>query len=177
LDPTVSEVQTVTNADFRTQLVDLMPRLQRFSRGLTGSDADADDLVQSTLLRALDRLDQWQPGTRLDSWLYRIAQNLWIDQVRARRSRGTVSDLDELEVVVGSDGRVTTEAQLTLADTQRALAELPEEQRAVVLLVAVDELSYAEAAAALDVPIGTIMSRLARARRALAGRLGLGSDA
>jgi RNA polymerase sigma-70 factor, ECF subfamily len=152
-----------------------MPRLRRFSRGLTGSDADADDLVQSTLERALERLEQWQPGTRLDSWLYRIAQNLWFDQGRARRRRGVVADVEELEAVAGSDGRTTTEAELTLRDTQRALSELPDEQRAVVLLVSVDGMSYAEAAESLEVPIGTVMSRLARARRALAARLGYGS--
>lgn len=153
-----------------------MPRLRRFAHGLTGSAADADDLVQCTLERALEKLSQWQPGTRLDSWLYRIAQNLWIDQIRSARTRGTAVDVEALDSVAGSDGRVTTEQQLTLRDTRRALAELPDEQRAVLMLVAVEDMSYAEAAKVLDVPVGTIMSRLSRARRALAERLGHESE-
>ncbi len=172
----VSKSQRDDNGNFRTELVALMPRLRRFAQGLTGSAADADDLVQSTLERALERLDQWQPGTRLDSWLYRIAQNMWIDQVRSRKSHGTAVDVEELEAIAGSDGRVTTLQQLTMRDTQRAIADLPPDQRAVLLLVTVDELSYADAAQALEIPIGTVMSRLARARKALAERLGLGKE-
>ena len=175
LNSLVSKSQRSDGADFRSQLVELMPRLRRFAHGLTGSAADADDLVQSTLERALEKLDQWQPGTRLDSWLYRIAQNLWIDQVRSARTRGTAVDVEALEAVAGSDGRVTNEQQLAMRDTRRAMAELPEEQRAVLMLVAVEEMSYADAAQALDIPIGTVMSRLSRARRALAERLGYGS--
>jgi RNA polymerase sigma-70 factor, ECF subfamily len=176
LNSLVSKSQTGDGADFRSQLVELMPRLRRFAHGLTGSAADADDLVQSTLERALQKLDQWQPGTRLDSWLYRIAQNLWIDQVRSVRTRGTAVDVEALEAVAGSDGRVTNEQQLTMRDTRRAMAELPAEQRAVLMLVAVEEMSYADAAQALDIPIGTVMSRLSRARRALAERLSYGSE-
>jgi RNA polymerase sigma-70 factor (ECF subfamily) len=176
LNDSVSKSQNSDRTDFRSQLVELMPRLRRFALGLTGSSADADDLVQSTLERALAKLDQWQPGTRLDSWLYRIAQNLWIDQVRTQRTRGTAVDVEALEGVAGSDGRVTNEQRLTVRDTRRALAGLPDEQRAVLLLVAVEDLSYAEAARVLDVPIGTVMSRLSRARRALAEKLGVGGE-
>lgn len=172
----VSKPQSGERTDFRSQLVELMPRLRRFAQGLTGSAADADDLVQSTLERALEKLEQWQPGTRLDSWLYRIAQNLWIDQLRSVRSRGVAVDVEALDSVVGSDGRITSEQQLTMRDTRRAMAALPEEQRAVLMLVAIDEMSYAEAAQALDIPIGTVMSRLSRARRSLAERLAPGSE-
>lgn len=171
----VSKSQTGDNTDFRSQLVDLMPRLRRFAACLTGSAADADDLVQSTLERALEKLDQWRPGSRLDSWLYRIAQNLWIDQVRSARTRGTAVDVEALENLAGSDGRLTNEQQLTMRDTRRAMAELPEEQRAVLMLVAVEDMSYADAAQVLGIPIGTVMSRLSRARRALVERLGQGS--
>jgi RNA polymerase sigma-70 factor (ECF subfamily) len=156
--------------------MELMPRLRRFAQELTGSAADADDLVQSTRERALEKLDRWQPGTRLDSWLYRIAQNLWIDQVRSVRTRGPAVDVEALEAIAGSDGRVTNQQQLTMRDTRRAMAELPAEQRAVLMLVAVEEMSYADAAQALDIPIGTVMSRLSRARRALAERLSYGSE-
>jgi RNA polymerase sigma-70 factor (ECF subfamily) len=176
LNSFVSKPETSEGIEFRSQLVELMPRLRRFAHGLTGSAADADDLVQCTLERALEKLSQWQPGTRLDSWLYRIAQNLWIDQIRSARTRGTAVDVEALDSVAGSDGRVTTEQQLTLRDTRRALAELPDEQRAVLMLVAVEDMSYAEAAKVLDVPVGTIMSRLSRARRALAERLGHESE-
>ena len=160
----------------QAELVALLPRLRRFARGLAGAPDQADDLVQSACERALARIDQYQPGTRLDSWLYRIAQNLWIDQVRSARTRGTAVDVEALEAVAGSDGRVTNEQQLTMRDTRRAMAELPEEQRAVLMLVAVEEMSYADAAQALEIPIGTVMSRLSRARRALAERLGYGSE-
>jgi RNA polymerase sigma-70 factor (ECF subfamily) len=85
-------------------------------------------------------------------------------------------EVDALEDVAGSDGRVTNEQQLTMRDTRRAMAELPAEQRAVLMLVAVEEMSYADAAQALDIPIGTVMSRLSRARRALAERLSYGSE-
>jgi RNA polymerase sigma-70 factor (ECF subfamily) len=101
---------------------------------------------------------------------------MWIDQVRSRKSHGTAVDVEELEAIAGSDGRVTTLQQLTMRDTQRAIADLPPDQRAVLLLVTVDELSYADAAQALEIPIGTVMSRLARARKALAERLGLGKE-
>lgn len=173
MSSSVSKSNSGDTGDFRRELVALMPRLRRFARGLTGSPADADDLVQAALERALERFDQWQPGTRLDSWLYRIAQNLWIDQIRSARSRGTAVDAEALEEAQGSDGRDVAEQQLTLRDAERALAELPPEQRDVLMLVTVEEMSYAEAASVLEIPIGTVMSRLARARRALAARMGL----
>jgi RNA polymerase sigma-70 factor (ECF subfamily) len=155
--------------DLRAELVAFVPRLRRFAHALTRSRADADDLVQATLERALTRLDQWQAGTRLDSWLYRIAQNLWIDQARAAKSRGEPVSTDEIHDLAGEDGRRTTESQLVLEDTWRAVAALPEEQRVVLALVSIEGLSYAEAAQALGIPAGTVMSRLARARATLAG--------
>ena len=148
------------------QMIALLPRLRRFATSLTGNLSDADDLVQDTVERALKNLHRWQPGTRLDSWMYRIAQNLWIDKVRASRLRPTL-DGDPPDAAIAFDGARAMEAKLTFADTCRALATLPEEQRVVVALVLIEGLSYRDAATILDLPIGTVTSRLARAREAL----------
>jgi RNA polymerase sigma-70 factor (ECF subfamily) len=157
--------------EIRERMVAVLPRLRRFAYALTGSAEQGDDLVQDACLRALSRIDQWQPGTRLDSWMYRIAQNIWLDRVRANKVRGEVVDVDAAEAIAGSDGRVVTESGLTLRVVAAALARLPAEQRAVVALVCVEGASYKEAAEITGVPIGTVMSRLARARRALAAVL------
>jgi RNA polymerase sigma-70 factor, ECF subfamily len=157
--------------DLRQQLGDFTPRLRRFALALTRSPADADDLVQSTLERALAYLRQWERGTRLDSWLYRIAQNLWIDQRRAARLRGPIESADAAMQLTGEDGRELNERQLMIRDAMRAMAALPEDQQAVLALVSIEGLPYAEAAKVLGVPIGTVMSRLARARRAIAAQV------
>ena len=148
------------------QMIALLPRLRRFAASLTGNLTDADDLVQDTVERALKNLHRWQAGTRLDSWMYRIAQNLWIDAVRSHRLRRVV-DGDPPEAAVAIDGARVMEAKLTFADTCRALAALPEEQRVVVALVLIEGLSYREASEILQLPMGTVTSRLARAREAL----------
>jgi RNA polymerase sigma-70 factor, ECF subfamily len=157
--------------DLRQQLGDFTPRLRRFALALTHSHADADDLVQSTLERALAYLQQWERGTRLDSWLYRIAQNLWIDQRRSARLRGPIESADAAMQLTGEDGRELNERQLMIRDAMRAMAALPEEQQAVLALVSIEGLPYGEAAKVLGVPIGTVMSRLARARRAIAAQV------
>ena len=149
----------------------LVPRLRRFAYGLTGSIDAGDDLVQSTCERALSRLHLWQPGTRLDSWMYRIMQNLWIDELRAGRRREMATDSEMFDSMVGGDAEKEIGVRLDLAAVRRHIAGLPPDQRAVLLLVSVDGLSYKEAAAVLEVPIGTVMSRLARARLALARAL------
>ena len=155
----------------REQIVELIPRLRRFSYALTGNMHDADDLTQSGIERALGNLESWQEGTRLDSWLFRIINNLWIDQLRSRKSKGYAVDLEEAGELQGEDGRDVTESKLMLRQTRRAILQLPEEQRNVVTLVLIDGLSYQQAADILDVPTGTIMSRLARARKTLAEQL------
>lgn len=155
----------------RNQIAAQLPRLRRFALSLTGNRADADDLVQDTIERALRNLHQWQQGTKLDSWMFRIAQNLWIDAMRARRVRAVVSNDPDAAANVAVDGERDAEARLTFADTVRALDELPEEQRTVVSLIVVDGMSYREAADILNVPVGTVTSRLARARIALAERI------
>ena len=153
--------------DARRQLGEFTPRLRRFALTLTRSQVDADDLVQSTLERALAYLNRWEPGTRLDSWLYRIAQNLWIDQCRRARVREATESAEDM-VLPGEDGREVNERKLMVRDAMRALASLPEEQQVILALVSIEGLSYEEAAKVLNVPKGTVMSRLARARRAVA---------
>jgi RNA polymerase sigma-70 factor (ECF subfamily) len=153
--------------DVRAQMIALLPRLRRFALGLTGARDDADDLVQAACERALNRLHQWQPDTRLDSWMFRIIKTIWIDQWRSDRAHGEHVELDDAGPLVGSNGRHVTEVRNTLEVVCRAMEQLPDEQRLVLTLVSVDGLSYEEAAAVLEVPIGTVMSRLARARRRL----------
>ena len=154
-------------SDPRLQIVDFLPRLRRFSYALTGDADKGDDLVQETCARALSRINQWEPGTRLDSWMFRIAQNIWLDQRRAHKVRGDSVDIDQAYDIAGADGRDLTESRLTLQEVSKGIAELPSDQQVLIALVCVDGLSYKEAAETLDIPIGTVMSRLARARRAL----------
>lgn len=158
------------------EIVALLPRLRRFAYALCRSLDDADDLVQGACERALGRLHQWQPGTRLDSWVYRIMQNLWIDQCRAQNLRGPHLELEEAADQTGSDGRRDTESRITLARVRRAMDELPEEQRLTLVLVSIEGFSYQEAADRLEVPLGTVMSRLSRARRRVHDRVVGGPD-
>lgn len=123
--------------------------------------------MQEACERAILRQHQFEPGTRLDSWMFRIIQNLWVDRQRAGRRRGTTVDVAEADTVVGADGESATAAAVDLARVRRCIAQLPEDQRAVLLLVCVDGLSYRDAADGLGLPIGTVMSRLARARQRL----------
>jgi RNA polymerase sigma-70 factor (ECF subfamily) len=145
-------------------IVAALPRLRRFCRGLTGNADDGDDLMQSTVERALARAGQFEAGTRVDAWMFRIARNLRIDAARAAGRRGSQVDIDTIAETKGEDGRELVENRSDLAAAQRALQAVPEEQRSAFLLVVVEGLSYREAAEVLDVPVGTIMSRLARAR-------------
>lgn len=152
-------------------LLALRPRLRRFACGLTGSLEEADDLVQAVYQRAIERHWQWEPGTRLQSWVFKIAHSLWISGKRhaaVRAGRGEPVDPDTL---IGADGERAIQARLTLADVRRLVAGLPAEQRGALMLVAVEGLSYAEAADVLGIPAGTVASRVARARLALAAAL------
>lgn len=152
------------------QIVALLPRLRRFAMSLTGNVTDADDLVQDTVERALKNIARWEPDSRLDSWMYRIAQNLFIDGVRQRRRRRMVPD-SEVDAELHVDGARTAEARLMLSEAVTAMQALPDEQRVVASLVLVEGFGYQETANILNVPIGTVTSRLARAREALAIRL------
>jgi RNA polymerase sigma-70 factor (ECF subfamily) len=149
-------------------IVALLPRLRRFAAGLTGSVHDGDDVVQAACLRALERYHQWEPGTRLDSWMFRIIRNLWLDRGKSAWNRLVRSDPDALvEIPDHSLGR-EIEVRDELASARTAIAALPEAQREVLLLVTVEGLTYEAAADVLGVPLGTVMSRLARARVAVA---------
>jgi len=161
---------------FGDQLIAVLPRLRRFARGLSGSVADADDLVQAACERALARQHQFQEGTRFDSWMFRIVQTIWIDQVRSRDVRKEGGDIAEDRL--GSDEPVRrVEARLALDEVRRAVDHLPSDQRMALLLVTVEGLSYKEAAEVVQVPVGTIMSRLSRARIALQLQLEAGRGA
>ena len=154
-------------SDLSYRIVALLPRLRGFARSLARSHDAADDLVQATCEKALRHSRSWTPGTSLDSWLFRIMRNHWIDTVRRNRPEVPVDGEEVAGGLPAEDGRRTAEARLTLADVREIANALPDEQRTVLMLVCVEELSYREAAELLDVPIGTVMSRLARARAAL----------
>ena len=153
--------------EVRDRMVQFLPRLRRFVRSLAHDKDQSEDLLQETCARALTKLDQWEPGTRLDSWMFRIAQNLWFDIARAEKARGEMVNIDAVGDLASDDGRVVTEGRLTLQDVRRSMARLSLEQQVLIALVCVDGLSYQAAAEVLNLPPGTVMSRLARARLAL----------
>ena len=151
---------------FKEDLAEAFPRAWRFALVLTGKRSDADDLAQAAMLRALEKRDQFQPGTHLDRWVMRITQNIWRNQQRAtavRRGQGIV-DVDEFEI---PDRTVDVEVNIFAGEVLSAVGRLPEAQRAAVLLVYVEGFSYAETAETLEIPVGTVMSRLAAARARL----------
>jgi RNA polymerase sigma-70 factor, ECF subfamily len=151
----------------RDGLVSLLPRLRRFARALTGSWHQADDLVQDTIVRAIA---SWNDATRLihvEGWMFRIMRNAWIDMQRAKRVRLDYADAVRARPLPERNGEDGAMARLMLGTVDAALQSLPEDQRIVLLLVCVEELSYAQAAEVLDVRIGTVMSRLARGRSTL----------
>lgn len=143
----------------KPDLIEHLPRLRRYAKALTGDATRADDLVQDTLERALVKLDLWKPGSDLRAWLFTLMHNLFANQVRTRCQKDTALD-EALEIPV-SGGQMEA---LAARDMHAALARLPDGQREVILLVGLEQFSYAEAAQVLGVPAGTIMSRLARAR-------------
>ncbi len=151
-------------------MLDLLPRLRRFATGIAGQRADADDLCQMTIERALTNRDKWREGTRLDSWMYRMMRNIWIDQTRARSRRSQTFVAEDAGLSVGADG--AQESAVELSNVDRAMARLPEEQREAVMLVMVEGFSYREAAEIVDCPVGTMNSRLVRGRDALLALLG-----
>jgi RNA polymerase sigma-70 factor (ECF subfamily) len=148
-------------------MVKMLPRLRRFARSLTAGAESSEDLVQETYVRALAHLDQWQPGTRLDSWMFRIAQNIWIDHLRTRKIRGEVVDIDGISELLSYDGQVIAESRIVLEELRRDIAHLSMDQRNVIKLVCAYGMSYKEAGEVLNLPAGTVMSRLHRARDAL----------
>jgi RNA polymerase sigma-70 factor (ECF subfamily) len=146
--------------------------LRRFAAGLARDPADGDDLCQATVMRALEKRDLWESGTRLDSWMYRMMRNIWIDESRARTRRGETFVGEEAGLTVGGSGGQEEVIELSVID--RGLRTLPEEQREAVLLVMVEGYSYKEAAEIVGCPVGTLNSRLVRGRDALLAWLGDG---
>jgi len=152
----------------RQRIVEHIPRLRRYARALTGERYAADDLVQDTLERAWNKFSLWRPGSDLRAWLFAIMHNVFINQIRRRRNEIELAMEDPPAVPV----RATQSDALELRDVDTALRSLPLEQREVVLLVALEQMSYDEVSRALDIPIGTVMSRLSRARERMRGILG-----
>jgi RNA polymerase sigma-70 factor (ECF subfamily) len=145
-----------------------LPRLWRYALALSGARDVAEDLVQATCLRAIERARQFQPGTRLDHWLFAILRSIWLNELRSRRVRTGQGVLDA-SAALSFDGAHEVETNISAGQVLRAVGALPLAQRETVLLVYVEGYTYREAAELLGVPIGTIMSRLAVARATLAG--------
>ena len=153
-------------------MIELLPRLRRLARALARDGADADDLVQTAVEKALERRGQWAPGTRLDSWVFRIMKNAWIDETRSRTRKARVLAPEAEGERVADPGIASMETRLEAAAVEHALADLPEDQRLPIALVLIEGLSYKEAAEVLELPMGTLTSRLVRGRMALITRLG-----
>jgi RNA polymerase sigma-70 factor (ECF subfamily) len=153
--------------EVRAGLEPALARLWRYALVLSRARDVADDLVQATCLRAIERADQFVPGTRVDRWLFTILRSIWLNEIRSQRIREGGGLVDAADVLT-TDGASEIETNITAAAVLRAIDRLPEVQRETILLVYGEGYSYAEAAAALCVPIGTIMSRLAAGRAALA---------
>ncbi|MDP2256663.1 MAG: sigma-70 family RNA polymerase sigma factor [Polaromonas sp.] len=155
-------------AQDEADIVACIPSLRRYARGLTSDRERADDLVQDTLERAWGRFALWQRRGEVRAWMFGIMHNLFIDRLRTQRSAPEQSAGDEL---AESPARATQSDRLEVRDLDRALQRLPPEQRAVLLLVGVEEMSYQQVAGVLGVPMGTVMSRLSRARERLRAEL------
>ena len=158
--------------DFRREIVALLPRLRRLSWVIARSDQDSEDLLHLTVERALERRSQWQPDTRLDLWMFRIMKNLWIDEMRTRTRWGKLVERmpDSMEIGdhgAGADDLLDT---VELSRVKTLVDSLPDEQRLAIKLVLLGEHSYAEAATLLEIPEGTLTSRLARGRASLLQR-------
>lgn len=161
------------DAAFGEKLIALLPNLRRFGLSLCRRPDMADDLVQITVERAIANSAGFDGGERLAPWLFRIMRNAWIDQTRRQKTQGTQVDVHEIPEALPTDPGPALEARLMLKAVEAAMRDLPPEQREILHLVCIEELSYAETAATLGIPMGTVMSRLARARLALSVRLGL----
>lgn len=155
--------------EIKAELIALLPRLRAYGRAITRDATAADDLVQIACEKALKNLGSYQRGTRLDAWMFRIMRNAWIDDRRANRHYQLVDEDDAAQAEAAVD---RTEAHMELRSVARAMSEMSEEQREVLMLVGVNGMKYRDAAEALGLPIGTVMSRLARARQNLSAMLG-----
>jgi RNA polymerase sigma factor (sigma-70 family) len=161
---------------FENELAQLLPRLRRFAHALSRNSADADDLAQATIERGLRSREQWMSGTRLDSWLYRIMRNLWIDTVRARGRKEKHEAPEEAAKDIGEDPHDAMDVSMELQRAMSAMERLPDEQREVVALILIEGFGYREVSEMLELPIGTVSSRLVRGRTALLKILGRNAD-
>ena len=162
--------------DFERNLTDLLPRLRRLAHALSRSSTDADDLTQATAERILRARRQWQPGTRFDAWAFRILRNLWIDMARAKTRSERRLAPEEAGMSVGHDPREYLEKRSELGALMSAMSRLPDEQREVIALVSIEGLGYAEVAQLLDLPLGTVSTRVMRGRQALLSLVGSAND-
>ncbi|MFG6083289.1 RNA polymerase sigma factor [Paracoccus litorisediminis] len=161
------------DAAFAEAMIALLPNLRRYALSLTRRADQADDLVQQTAERAIANAASYDPAQRLEPWLFRIMRNGFIDQTRRQRSAGVQLDVHDMPEALPIDPAPALEARLMLRSVEAAMAELPPEQREILHLVCVEEMTYAETARILNIPPGTVMSRLSRARLALSERLGI----
>jgi RNA polymerase sigma-70 factor (ECF subfamily) len=152
-------------SDTERLIAEQIPKLRRYARSLLGDPVRADDLVQEALVRGLSRSHLWQPGTDIRAWMFTILHNIHINNQRQRRTRADYQELDDDQPEMAT--APTQERSLEIRDLARALQLLPESQRQVVLLVGLEGMNYKSVAAVLDIPIGTVMSRLHRGREAL----------
>lgn len=159
--------------DISHQLITILPRLRRFALSLAGRPDVADDLVQISCEKALVNAARWIDGTRFDAWMFRILRNTWIDQTRRRKTEGKTEDVYTREDLVGVRGDIAIESRLTLQKVWEIIGTLPDEQREILVLVCVEGLTYKEAADVLDLPVGTVMSRLSRARAKIGALSGI----
>ena len=167
------ESMTSSPEEIGELIVALLPRLRRFARSLSRNQHDADDLAQVAVERALRHRGQFRAGANLSSWLFGIMKNAWIDEIRARRRRERVHAPEEAGLGVGDSSAVARDIALSV---QAAMERLPDEQRMAIALVLVEGLSYRDAAQVMEVPIGTLTSRLARGRETLQALLGDGGS-
>jgi RNA polymerase sigma-70 factor (ECF subfamily) len=170
----MAETHRSTNAEIYRSIEAEIPRLRRYARALTRDVCAADDLVQDCLARALGKLHLWQVGTDLRAWLFTILHNQYVNQVRRAVREGAPVGLSETEPMLIQPPQQGK--RLELRDLDRAIAKLPQEQRTVILLVGLEGMRYEEVAAILDVPVGTVRSRLSRGREALRRLMGIAPD-
>lgn len=164
--PSGAEAAIASEADIRQGLTEHLSRLWRYGLVLSRKRDVAEDLVQQTCLRALERAAQFEPGTRLDRWLFSILHSIWLNEIRANKVRQGQGFADAEETLV-FDGAGATETHVAAAQLLRKVEALPEAQRSAVFLAYVEGLAYREVADILNIPIGTVMSRLAAARARL----------
>lgn len=159
----------------KKELEIFFPRLWRYCLALTGDRTRCDDLAQAACLRALEKADKFEQGTHFDRWMFRLTQRLWINEIRkeAVRKGGGLSNIDDEDLV---DTKPDPEKNLLGREVLQEVMRLPEAQRATILLVYVEGYTYNEAANLLDIPVGTVMSRLAVARSKLVNKYGIRSE-